>query len=148
MSLELEPALRALLPPASLVNMGNPHAVFFVADASAIDLECIGPVLEHHAAFPEKANISIAEMTSPTDMVLRVWERGAGLTRACGSGACAAAVAAIRRGVGDRRICVHLPGGDLIIEWRHSDDHVIMTGAVELEARMTFKAGLFGHLVS
>ena len=140
---ELDPEFATILPTPSMVNMGNPHAIFFVDDAYAIDLKKIGPVLEHHAAFPEKANISMAEMTQPSDMVLRVWERGAGLTLACGSGACAAAVAAVRRGLGERRICVHLPGGDLIIEWRENDNHVIMAGAVELEARMTFAADLF-----
>jgi diaminopimelate epimerase len=141
--LELDADLAALLPVPSLVNMGNPHAIFFVDDVQGLDVETIGPILEHHKAFPEKANISFAKMITRDEMLLKVWERGAGLTLACGSGACAAAVAAIRRGVGDRQICVHLPGGDLAIEWRESDDHVIMTGAVELEARMAFSDALF-----
>ena len=146
--LELNADLNAILPIPSMVNMGNPHAIFFVDDAKDIDLKKIGPVLEKHPAFPEKANISMAEMRHRSDMILRVWERGAGLTLACGSGACAAAVAAIRRGLGDRRICVHLPGGDLIIEWRETDNHVIMTGEVELEARMTFSAAVFENRAS
>ena len=141
--LELDADLAALLPVPSLVNMGNPHAIFFVDDVQGLDVETIGPILEHHKAFPEKANISFAKMITRDEMLLKVWERGAGLTLACGSGACAAAVAAIRRGVGDRQICVHLPGGDLAIEWRESDGHVIMTGAVELEARMVFSDALF-----
>ena len=82
-------------------------------------------------------------MIKRDEMVLKVWERGAGLTLACGSGACAAAVAAIRRGIGERQICVHLPGGDLAIEWRESDGHVIMTGAVELEGRLLFSDAVF-----
>ena len=123
--------------------MGNPHAIFFVDDVQDLDAETIGPVLEHHKAFPEKANISFAKMIKRDEMVLKVWERGAGLTLACGSGACAAAVAAIRRGIGERQICVHLPGGDLAIEWRESDGHVIMTGAVELEGRLLFSDAVF-----
>ena len=140
----LDPSFGLKLPVASAVNMGNPHAVFFVPDASAIKLETIGPALEHHSAFPEKANISMAQMLSRSEMILRVWERGAGLTLACGSGACAAAVAAIRRGLAERKILVHLPGGDLSIEWRSHDNHVVMSGLVELEARMVFNPHLFG----
>ena len=141
--LELDADLASLLPVPSLVNMGNPHAIFFVDDVQGLDVETIGPVLEHHKAFPEKANISFAKMIKRDEMVLKVWERGAGLTLACGSGACAAAVAAIRRGNGDRQICVHLPGGDLAIEWRESDGHVIMTGAVELERRLLLSDAVF-----
>jgi diaminopimelate epimerase len=141
--LELDADLASLLPVPSLVNMGNPHAIFFVDDVQGLDVETIGPVLEHHKAFPEKANISFAKMIKRDEMVLKVWERGAGLTLACGSGACAAAVAAIRRGIGDRQICVHLPGGDLAIEWRESDGHVIMAGAVELEGRLLLSDAVF-----
>lgn len=141
--LDLDADLASCLPVPSLVNMGNPHAIFFVTDVQGLDVETIGPILEHHKAFPEKANISFAKMMTGDEMLLKVWERGAGLTLACGSGACAAAVAAVRRGIGDRKICVHLPGGDLEIEWRESDSHVIMTGAVELEARMVFSDALF-----
>ena len=141
-TIKIDPAFGVDLPIASAVNMGNPHAIFFVPDAKAIDLTTIGPVLEHHPAFPEKANISMAQMISRHEMILRVWERGAGLTLACGSGACAAAVAAIRRGLAERSVLVHLPGGDLTIEWRTSDQHVIMSGLVELEARLTFNPSL------
>ena len=111
------------------VNMGNPHAVFFVDDAAAVDLARLGPELEHDPLFPERANIGIAQVTGPDRLRLRVCERGAGITRACGTGACAAAVAAARRGLTGRRVTVTLDGGPLEIEWRE-DGHVLMTGPV------------------
>ena len=141
--LAVGPADAPVLAGPAVVNMGNPHAIFFVPDYQAIDLATIGPMLEHHPLFPERANISIAQMTSPSAMILRVWERGAGLTLACGSAACAAAVAAVRRHVGERKISVVLPGGTLVIEWRESDNHVLMTGLVALETRGNFDAALF-----
>ncbi len=139
------PADAPVLAGPAVVNMGNPHAIFFVPDYQANDLATIGPMLEHHPMFPERANISIAQMTSPSSMILRVWERGAGLTLACGSAACAAAVAAVRRRVGERTLSVALPGGTLVIEWRESDNHVLMTGLVELEYRGSFDAALFAE---
>jgi diaminopimelate epimerase len=111
------------------VNMGNPHAVFFVDDVESLTLEELGPPLEHHALFPERANIGAAQVIGPDKLRLRVWERGAGLTRACGSGACAAAVAAARRGLTGRKVEVVLDGGSLTLEWRE-DGHVEMTGPV------------------
>ncbi|QJE73792.1 diaminopimelate epimerase [Aerophototrophica crusticola] len=111
------------------VNMGNPHAVFFVPDAEAVDLPTHGPVLEHHPLFPQRCNIEVATVLSPTLVRMRVWERGAGITRACGSGACAVGVAAIRRGLAERALTVRLDGGDLHIAWRE-DGHVLMTGPV------------------
>ncbi|MFV3127849.1 diaminopimelate epimerase [Niveispirillum sp. KHB5.9] len=112
------------------VNMGNPHAVHFVPDAEAVDLETWGPQLERHAFFPDRANIEVASVTGPSSVRMRVWERGAGITQACGSGACAVGVAAIRRGlVEGRRVAVTLDGGVLTIEWR-KDGHVLMTGPV------------------
>jgi diaminopimelate epimerase len=141
--LAVGPADAPVLAGPAVVNMGNPHAIYFVPDYQAIDLATIGPMLEHHPLFPERANISIAQMTSPSAMILRVWERGAGLTLACGSAACAAAVAAVRRHVGERKISVVLPGGTLVIEWRESDNHVLMTGVVALETRGNFDAALF-----
>ncbi len=111
------------------VNMGNPHAVFFVSDATAIDLARLGPKLEHHPIFPERANIGIAQILAPDRLRLRVWERGAGITLACGSGACAALVAAARRGLTGRRAFVVVDGGELEIEWL-PDGHVAMTGPV------------------
>jgi diaminopimelate epimerase len=124
------------------VSMGNPHAIFFVENVEAHELVRTGPLLETHPIFPEKANISLASVTSPTTLTLKVWERGAGLTRACGSGACAAAVAAHRRGLTGRKVTVTLPGGDLLIDWR-DDNHVMMTGAVELEFETTLAPALF-----
>jgi diaminopimelate epimerase len=131
------------LQSASAVSMGNPHAIFWVEDAQAYDLAAIGPTLEHDPAFPERANISFAQVVSPERIVLRVWERGAGATRACGSAACAAVVAAARKGLTGRKATVSLPGGDLLIEWREGDDHVLMTGPVELEHEGTFSPALF-----
>ena len=110
-------------------NMGNPHATFFVADAEAIALDKLGPQLEHHAVFPERANIGVAQLTGENELRLRVWERGVGITRACGTGACAAAVAAARREITGRKVTVRLDGGPLEIEWREGG-HVLMTGPV------------------
>lgn len=115
------------LGPAVAHGMGNPHAVFLVADADAIDVAGIGPGLETHAMFPERANIGFATVRAPDHIRLRVWERGAGLTQACGTGACAALVAGARRGVTGRRARLTLDGGELDILWRE-DDHVIMAG--------------------
>ena len=111
------------------VSMGNPHAVFFVSDAEAIDLATLGPMLEHAPLFPARANIEAAEVLDRTRIRLRVWERGAGLTRACGTGACAALVAAVRRGLTERRASVILDGGPLDVEWREGG-HVMMAGPV------------------
>ncbi|WP_457089150.1 diaminopimelate epimerase [Microvirga sp. P5_D2] len=127
----------------SAVSMGNPHAIFWVEDAMAYDLAAVGPVFEHDPAFPERANISFAQVTGPEHIILRVWERGAGATRACGSAACATVVAAARNGLTGRKATVALPGGDLIIEWRAGDDHVLMTGPTELEHEGIFSPALF-----
>jgi diaminopimelate epimerase len=127
----------------SAVGMGNPHAIFWVEDATAYDLAAIGPKFEHDPVFPERANISFAQVLAPEHVLLRVWERGAGATRACGSAACATLVAGARKGLTHRRATISLPGGDLTIEWRESDDHVLMTGPVELEHEGTFPPALF-----
>jgi diaminopimelate epimerase len=105
------------LEQGAAVNVGNPHVVFFVPTLDAVDLEALGPAIEHDALFPERVNVNIAEITSPSTLKLRVWERGAGLTRACGTGACATAVAAIRRGLVASPVTVSLPGGDLSVDW-------------------------------
>lgn len=128
--LQVGPIDAPLLHSPGVVNMGNPHAIFFVDDLDIVDLAKVGPMLEHHPIFPERANISLARVTSPAHIELKVWERGAGLTRACGTGACAAAVAAARVRRTGRKVRVTLPGGDLFIDWRETDDHVIMTGPV------------------
>ena len=130
LDLSLEPAAGPRLAEPCAVGMGNPHAVFFVDDMDAIDIPAVGPILEHHALFPERANIGFVQMTGADAFRLRVWERGAGLTLACGSGACAALVAAHRRGKCGRRARLALDGGALVIEWRAEDGHVLMSGPV------------------
>jgi diaminopimelate epimerase len=114
------------------VSMGNPHAVFFVDDAEKIPAHIVGPKVEHDPFFPERVNAGFAQMIAPDRMRLRVWERGAGLTKACGTGACAAVVAANRAGLAARKVHVTVDGGELTIEWRE-DNHVILTGPVEIE---------------
>ena len=131
--LQVGPIDNPVMHSPSVVNVGNPHCIFWVDDISAHDLSKIGPMLEHHPLFPERANISLAEVKGKTVIDLAVWERGAGLTRACGTAACAAAVAAARKGLTGRNVTVSLPGGDLQIHWREADDHILMTGAIELE---------------
>lgn len=130
--LQVGPADKPIIHSPAVVNVGNPHAVFWVDDPAVIDLGRIGPMLEYHPLFPERANISIARIDSREAITLRTWERGTGLTRACGSAACAAAVSAARIGLTDRKVTVTLPGGPLVIEWR-ADNHIIMTGPAELE---------------
>jgi diaminopimelate epimerase len=124
-------------------NIGNPHATFFVADAEAIDLEALGPRLEHDPIFPERANIGVAQLIGPDRLRFRVWERGVGVTRACGTGACAALVAAARRGLTGREATVVLDGGALDIAWR-ADGHVLMTGPVATSFRGTFDPASLG----
>ncbi len=141
--LQIGPIDKPILHSPSVVNMGNPHAIFWVDDVTTYDLGKIGPLLEHHPMFPERANISLAAVKSRQHIVLRTWERGAGLTRACGSAACAAAVAAARLKRTDRTVTVTLPGGDLLIEWRERDDHVLMTGPVAYEYEGRFDPALF-----
>jgi len=127
-TLHVDIAAGPLSDPAC-VNMGNPHAVFFVGSVDDINLTEIGPELEHHAEFPERANIEIVHLIGPDHLRMRVWERSAGITRACGSGACAVAVAAHRRDLTGRKVTVDLDGGPLGIEWRE-DNQVLMTGPV------------------
>jgi diaminopimelate epimerase len=133
----------ALGPLAAPVctNIGNPHATFFVVDAEAVDLAALGPLLEHDPLFPERANIGVATVLDHDRIRLRVWERGVGITRACGTGACAALVAGHRRGLTGRRATVALDGGTLDIRWRE-DGHVIMTGPAALAFEGSFDAAL------
>jgi diaminopimelate epimerase len=128
---------------ASVVNMGNPHVVFFVADVAGIDLERWGPRYETHPLFPEKANASFAEVKARDRIALRVWERGVGATLACGSAACATLVSAARRGLTERAARMELPGGELLIEWREGDDRVLMTGPVEFERELVLEERIF-----
>ena len=115
-----------IAPPMAL-SVGNPHIIFFVPDALALDLAAIGPVIEHDPVFPERVNVNVATVENPERIRLRVWERGAGLTLACGTGACATAVAAIRSGRAKSGVTVALPGGELVIEWQ-PDGSIRMTG--------------------
>jgi len=127
-TLHLPLALGPVADPAAC-SMGNPHATFFVDDLDAIPVAEIGPQLERHPLFPDRANIGFAQVLSPQRIRLVMWERGAGMTLACGSGACATVVNAARRGLTGRRATVELPGGALEMEWR-DDGHVLMTGPV------------------
>jgi diaminopimelate epimerase len=131
--LQIGPIDAPVLHSPCVVNVGNPHCVFWVDDLEKHDLAQLGPFLENHLMFPQRANISLARIDGESEITLRVWERGAGLTKACGTAACAAIVCAARRNLTGRRARVNLPGGPLFMEWRESDDHIIMTGAIELE---------------
>jgi diaminopimelate epimerase len=139
--IKLGPIDKPVLWGPSAVNMGNPHCVFFVDNAEAQALDRFGPMIENHPMFPERANVSVAEVRGRQYIRLRVWERGAGITKACGTAACAAVVAANRRRLTDRRASVELDGGLLAVEWR-DDDHVIMTGPYELEFEGLLPEGL------
>jgi diaminopimelate epimerase len=141
--LQIGPIDDPILHSPSTLSMGNPHAIFWVKDVNAYDLSKIGPLLENHPIFPERANISLCHVASRDHIVVRTWERGAGLTKACGSAACAATVAAVRLRKTDRKVTVTLPGGDLLIEWRERDDHVLMTGPVAFEFEGRFDPALF-----
>ena len=140
--LQVGPIDDPVLHTPSVANVGNPHCIFWVDDAEAHDLAAIGPILEHHPIFPSRANISLAQVTGPDALKVRTWERGAGLTKACGTAACAVAVAAARKGLTGRKVKVTLPGGPLAIEWREEDDHILMTGPYELEYEGTLDAAL------
>jgi len=113
---------------ATFVSMGNPHAVIFVDDVAKIDVASLGPVLENHKAFPRRINVHWVQIKSRGEVTMRTWERGSGITMACGTGACAVAVAGVLTGRTARKILAHLPGGDLQLEWRESDNRVYMTG--------------------
>jgi len=141
--LQIGPIDNPVLHTPSVVNMGNPHAIFWVDDVNGYDLARLGPLLENHPIFPERANITLAHIVSRDHIVIRTWERGAGLTKACGSAACAAAVAAARFRRANRKVKVTLPGGELVIDWRERDDHVLMTGPVEFEFEGRFDPALF-----
>jgi len=123
----------ALATPPGAVSMGNPHVVFFVDDIGAVPIREVGPAVERHPLFPGHVNVGFAQIKARDRIRLRVWERGAGLTQACGTGACAALVAAARRDLADRTATLELDGGELLIEWRAKDDHVIMTGPAAVD---------------
>lgn len=130
--LQVGPLDKPILHSPSVVNVGNPHAVFWVDNIGAYDLARIGPLLENHPIFPERANISLAHARSRSSIAIRTWERGAGLTKACGSAACAVLACAARKGLSDRKATIVLPGGALEVDWR-ADNHIWMTGPAEVE---------------
>jgi diaminopimelate epimerase len=135
--LQIGPIDAPILHSPSVANIGNPHAIFWVDDVWAYDLPRFGPLLENHPIFPERANISLAHVTAPDAITLRTWERGVGITKACGTAACAALVSAARTKRTGRAATVTLPGGKLLIEW-DANDHIWMTGPAELEFSGTF----------
>ncbi len=130
--LQVGPIDNPVMHTPGAVSMGNPHVVFFVADAEAAPVDKVGPLIENHPLFPERTNVGFAQIRARDRIRLRVWERGVGETKACGTGACAALVAAARRGLTDRKAAVELNGGELQIEWT-GDGYVLMTGPVEVE---------------
>ena len=140
--LQVGPIDAPLIHSPSVVNVGNPHCIFWVDDLNVVDLARVGPMLEHHPLFPEGANITLAKVVGPDHIEARVWERGAGLTLACGTGACAVAACAARLKLTGRKVRVTLPGGDLFLDWRESDDHMLMTGPVQYD----FEGTLPPHL--
>jgi diaminopimelate epimerase len=141
--LQIGPIDAPVLHTPSVVSMGNPHAIFWVDDVEAHDLARFGPLLENHPIFPERANITLAHIVDRDHITIRTWERGAGLTKACGSAACATAVAAARLKRANRTTQIALPGGELTIQWRESDDHVLMTGTATFEYEGRFDPALF-----
>ena len=130
--LQIGPIDNPILHSPSVVNVGNPHAIFWVDDIEVHNLERFGPLLENHPIFPERANISLAQIVSRDRILLKTWERGAGITKACGSAACAAAVCAVRKKFTDRKVTVALPGGPLDIEWT-PENHILMSGPAAFE---------------
>ena len=140
--LQVGPIDAPLIHSPSVVNVGNPHCIFWVKSLDIVDLAKVGPMLEHHPLFPERANITLARVDARDHVTIRVWERGAGLTRACGTAACAVMAAGFRLRMIDASCRVTLPGGDLFMERRASDGHIIMTGPVAYE----FEGELPAHL--
>lgn len=140
--LQAGPIDRPLIHSPSVVNVGNPHCIFWVDDLEVVDLAKVGPMLEHHHLFPQGANISLARVDARDHVTLKVWERGAGLTKACGTAACATVAAGGRIKIIERKCRITLPGGDLLMEWRESDDHVLMTGPVAYEFEGVLPPGL------
>jgi diaminopimelate epimerase len=135
-------AWEALENPTA-VNVGNPHVIFFVDNCEAVELDRLGPEIEHDALFPERINVNVATVIDRDQIRLRVWERGVGLTRACGTGACATAVGAMRRGLTGRSVTVKLPGGPLRIDW-NADNRIIMTGPATRSFEGEFESADFG----
>jgi diaminopimelate epimerase len=131
--LQVGPIDNPVLHTPGAVSMGNPHVVFFVGDAETAPVREVGSMIEHHRLFPQRTNVEFCEVKARDRLRVRVWERGVGVTKACGTGACAALVAAHRRALCNREAVVEMDGGDLTIHWRKEDDHVLMTGPVAVE---------------
>jgi diaminopimelate epimerase len=140
--LQVGPVDAPLIHSPSVVNVGNPHCIFWVKDLNIVDLAKVGPMLEHHPLFPERCNITLARIDAKDHAEIRVWERGAGLTKACGTAACAVMAAGFRLKKLNRKATITLPGGDLLMEIRESDGHILMTGPVAYE----FEGELPPHL--
>jgi diaminopimelate epimerase len=144
--LQVGPIDAPLIHSPSVVNVGNPHCIFWVSDLDVVDLSKVGPMLEHHPLFPERVNVSLARVDARDHVTVRVWERGAGLTKACGTAACAVMAAGRRLNRIDRQCRISLPGGDLFLEQRENDGHILMTGPVSYEfegflpARISFES--------
>lgn len=139
--LQTGPIDKPLLHSPSVVNVGNPHCIFWVSDLNVVDLAKVGPMLEHHPLFPERANISLAQVVARDHVLLKVWERGAGLTQACGTAACATMAAGHRIKIIDSKCRITLPGGDLFMEM-NEEGHVLMTGPAQLDFEGTLPEGL------
>jgi len=139
--LQLGPIDDPVLHSPAVINVGNPHCIFFVDDISRHDLSRFGPLVENYPLFPERVNVSLAQVTGEDALKVVTWERGAGLTKACGTAACAAAVSAARRKLTGRKVQVSLPGGDLIIDWREDNDHILMIGPYALDYEGTLTHG-------
>ncbi|MGV6802197.1 MAG: diaminopimelate epimerase [bacterium] len=131
--IKLGPIDNPVLWGPSAVNVGNPHCVFIVDDIAAHALERFGPLIENHPLFPERTNVSLAQVESKYTIRLKVWERGVGITKACGTAACAALVSTVRRRLTGRKAVVKLDGGELAVEWREEDNHLVMSGPVAME---------------
>lgn len=144
--LQIGPIDAPVLHTPSVANIGNPHAVFWVNnDPGNYELERFGPMLENHPIFPERANISLAQVLDRTHIKVKVWERGVGLTLACGTAACAVAVSAVRKNLADRKVDIELPGGVLQLEWRECDSHILMSGPWSLDGRGALPEALFSE---
>ena len=141
---KLGPIEAPVLMGPSAVNVGNPHAIFFVDDVNAYELEKFGPLVEFHPLFPDQTNVELAQVIDQQHIRLRVWERGVGITQACGTGACATAVAAARKNLSGRHVTVTLDGGDLDIEWRESNNRIYMTGPTSLDYEGEIAESLLG----
>ncbi len=142
--LQVGPIDKPLLHSPSVVNVGNPHCIFWVQNLDVVDFAKVGPIIEHHPLFPERTNVELAQVVARDHVVLKVWERGAGLTKACGTAACAVMAAGFRLKMIDAKCRVTLPGGDLFMAVNESNGHVLMTGPLAYEYEGVLPAGLLG----